>query len=245
MTLLEVCTSTPAGIDEAIAGGAGRIELCSALAEGGLTPSIGLISLAARKPVKVNVLIRPREGDFVYTDEEIAVMEADIREAVKAGADGIVTGALTPEGDIAAEACRRLIDAAGDADTTFHRAFDVCRDPFEALETVISLGFKRILTSGQAPTAPAGAETIRELHRAAAGRIKIMAGSGVSPANAALLLELSGADEIHASARALKPSAMRLADKGVKMGNADASDGSRLDTDSQTVRAIRAAIENA
>ena len=171
---LEICTGDPVGIETAIAGGADRIELCSGLAEGGLTPSIGAIRYAASRPVTVNVLIRPRSGDFVYSRDEIGLMVADIEEAVRCGADGIVVGALTPDGDVDMDACRRFIDAAQGRNATFHRAFDVCRDPFKALEDVISLGFDRILTSGQSSDALRGGDMIRRLHDKAAGRIRII-----------------------------------------------------------------------
>ena len=178
MKTLEICTGDPEGILTAFAAGADRIELCSGLAEGGLTPSIAAVRFASGlKQGTVNVLIRPRAGDFVYTPAEVRIMTDDIRAAMEAGASGIAVGALTPDGRVDEEACRDFIAAAGpNADSTFHRAFDVTRDPYEALETIIGLGFRRILTSGQAASALEGAELIARLRRQAAGRIEIMAG---------------------------------------------------------------------
>lgn len=240
--LLEICTGDPAGVAAAIEGGADRIELCSALAEGGLTPSVAMIRFAVLR-IPTNVLIRPRPGDFVYTPEELGVMKRDIEEAVRAGASGIVTGVLTPEGEVDKEACRRLLRPAQGLCNTFHRAFDVAADPFQALEDIIGLGFSRLLTSGQRGSAMEGAALIAELHRRAAGRIQIIAGAGVSPVNAAQLLKASEADELHASARSRRESAMSYAG-GAAMGAADAADGSRIATDATIVAAIRRSIDS-
>lgn len=241
---LEICTGDPVGIEAAIAGGADRIELCSGLAEGGLTPSIGAIRYAASLPVTVNVLIRPRPGDFVYSPREIELMVADIKEAVRCGADGIVVGALTPDGDVDMDACRRFIEASQGRNATFHRAFDVCRNPFQALEDVISLGFDRILTSGQASDALRGCDMIRRLHDKAAGRIRIMAGAGVKPENAAEILTLSRCDDLHASARSLIPSEMAQNPGEASMGSADKSDGSRMATDRNIVAQLKSILSD-
>lgn len=240
--LLEICTGDPEGVLDAIAGGADRIELCSALSEGGLTPSIGMIRYSSPL-IPTNVLIRPRPGDFIYTPDELEVMTADIIEAVSAGANGIVTGALTPAGDVDVEACRKLIAGAKGLDNTFHRAFDLTADPFRALEDIIGLGFKMILTSGQQSSAMEGAALIAELHRRARGRIKILAGAGVTPDNAAELLRLSDADELHASARSLRKSPALYSGRP-SMGSADSSDGSRPATDREKVSAIRRAMNS-
>ncbi len=241
--LLEICTGDPEGVKAAIKGGADRVELCSGLAEGGLSPSIAMIRYSSER-IPTNVLIRPRSGDFIYTPDEIDVMKSDIDEAVKAGANGIVVGVLTPEGNVDVAACRKLLEGAAHLENTFHRAFDLVKDPFGALEEIISLGFSRILTSGQQNSALEGAELIAELKRRANGRIKILAGAGVSPENVTLLARLSQADEFHASAR--KPLNSSMAYSGsASMGSADASDGSRLATDSATVEAIRKALDQA
>lgn len=239
---LEICTGDPAGILAAIEGGADRVELCSGLAEGGLTPSVGAIRFATER-ISTNVLLRPRAGDFVYDASEIEVMERDAEIAVEAGASGIVIGALTPEGRIDKRACRQLLRKAEGLQNTFHRAFDVLADPFEALEEIIDMGFSRILTSGQRNSALEGARLIAQLHERAAGRIRIMAGAGVSPANALQILRTSQANDLHASARSLLPSAMKYTG-GASMGSADSSDGTRLATDPEIVAQLRAAIKN-
>ena len=153
--------------------------------------------------MKLHVLIRPREGDFVYDEAEAETMLGDIRLAHQLGADGVVIGALTRDGDIDMPLCSRLIDAAQDMQVTFHRAFDHARDPFQALEDIIALGCTRLLTSGQAPTAETGIPLLRQLVLQANGRIIIMPGAGVSPTNARCILDATGATEIHGSLRSL------------------------------------------
>lgn len=202
--ILEVCA---ADIESALAasrGGAQRIELCSALSADGITPSAALIAAARAIPdLKLHILIRPREGDFVYTPSEEAVMMADIGLAADLGADGVVIGALTPQGEIDIPMCMRLASkaAARGLQVTFHRAFDRCIDPFNALEQIIAMGCSRLLTSGHAPTAQQGIPMLRKLHDQAAGRIIIMPGAGVNPSNANLILQETGCTEIHSSAR--------------------------------------------
>ncbi len=239
--LLEICTGDPEGVAAAIEGGADRIELCSGLSEGGLTPSVAMIRYSAKR-IPTNVLIRLRAGDFVYSPAELEVMKQDIEDAVKAGASGIVVGVLTPDGDVDKEACRNLLKSAQGLENTFHRAFDLVRNPFQALEDIVELGFSRILTSGQQNSALEGAGLIEELKRRARGRIKILAGAGVSPENVAELARCSQADEFHASARQPKLSAM-IYSGSASMGSADSADGSRLATDCATVSAIRQALD--
>lgn len=202
MKILEVCAGSIESIRAAHQGGAYRVELCSALSEDGLTPSAAMIQYAHSLPgLKVHVLIRPRGGNFVYTQPEVRCMEQDIRLCRQWGVDGVVIGALTPEGAIDVPACQRLVQAAQGMSITFHRAFDVCLNPVESLELIIELGCHRLLTSGQAVTAQQGISMLRQLVQQAAGRLCIMPGCGVNPANAAEILQLSGATEIHASAR--------------------------------------------
>lgn len=257
MKTLEVCTGSLTSVLHAAEGGAGRIELCSGLDEGGLTPSIGLIQAAMQvEGPKRNVLIRPRGGDFLYTEAEQDIIVDDIFAARRAGVDGVVVGALTADGDIDEAACRRFIDAAkgeyvdfaeGDLDeayflppvsVTFHRAFDLCREPQQALETIVALGFDRVLTSGQAATAEGGIPLLRELVAQAAGRIVIMPGCGVTPDNAGRILVETGATEIHASARAAWPSQMKFRHPGVSMGKPGADEYATKETDVYTVRRI-------
>lgn len=200
---IEVCCGSKADVEEARCGGASRIELCSALELGGLTPSIGLINEAVKTlgQMQLGVIIRPRGGDFVYSKSELETMEADIRMAVSLGADVIVTGALTAAGDIDREACLKLLSVAPEKSYTFHRAFDVCRNPGEALEEIISLGFDRLLTSGCCPTAEEGIPQIADLIRQADGRIKIMPGSGITPRNIQKIEQMTKATEFHSTAR--------------------------------------------
>ena len=230
MALLEVCCGNLESVDAAVAGGARRIELCADLELDGLTPPMAwLRAVKERYPeLTVHVLIRPRDGDFVYTPEETELMALQIEAALTFGADGIVIGCLTADGDVdvpmmenlisvistfnlAAELDRSdLCHAANDShffpgparhvSITFHRAFDRCRHPFKALEQIIGLGCDRILTSGQAPTVEEGAERLRRLRQRAKGRIIILPGGGVTPENAASILSLTGCSEIHASA---------------------------------------------
>ena len=203
MILLEVCAGSIESIRAAYEGGAQRIELCSALSEDGLTPSVGMIRFAKRlEGLKVHVLIRPRGGDFVYSEDEILCMIEDIEMCRSLGVDGIVIGALTRDNDIDLVTCQRLIRAAeGIPNITFHRAFDVCRNPFDALEQIISLGCNRILTSGQAESAEKGIPMLKRLVEQASGRIIILAGAGVNPQNAKKIVSETGITELHASAR--------------------------------------------
>ncbi len=241
--LLEVCAGDLESVEAAAPGGAGRVELCSALADGGVTPSIGFLRRALMVPgLKVHVLIRPRGGDFLYTPAEVDAMTDDIVAAREAGAHGVVIGALTADGDIDMEACRRMAEAAAGMNITFHRAFDLCRDPFEALEQIISLGCNRILTSGQAPSALEGTELLRSLNERAAGRLTILAGGGVSPENAAEILRRSGTHEIHASARHTISSPMRYRKPGIAMGAPGTDEYARKVTSPQIVAEIVKAI---
>lgn len=203
--LLEVCVGSTESLFAAYEGGAERVELCADLASDGLTPPAELVRMAAcMDGLRVHVLIRSRAGNFVYTEEDVCLMEEHIRMAHENGADGIVIGALTPDGDIDLAACRRWIWAAEGMSVTFHRAFDHCIHPLEALEQIIELGCNRLLTSGQQPSAVEGTALLKKLVEQADGRIIIMPGAGVNPDNAAEILRLTGAHEIHASARSLR-----------------------------------------
>ncbi|WP_049580407.1 copper homeostasis protein CutC [Streptomyces sp. SBT349] len=198
----EVCVDSVDGALTAQDAGAHRVELCSALFEGGVTPSVGLMEtvLGAAPDIEVNVLIRPRGGDFLYDRHETSAMVRDIETAVGLGAHGIVLGALTAEGDVDLALCRRLLAATGGRSVTFHRAFDMARDPFEALERLVGLGVDRVLTSGQDVSALEGAPLIARLVEAAGDRLVVMPGGGVTERNVARVLRLTGAREIHFSA---------------------------------------------
>lgn len=202
MSVLEVCCGNGDSVRAAVQGGASRIELCSRLDVDGLTPAWEELLFARRfyPLLRIHVLIRPREGDFVCSPRDLLKMIAQMDRACALGADGLVLGCLTPEGDVDVDALDDLMPHAGGLPVTFHRAFDQCRNPFQALEDVISMGCSRILTSGQAPTALEGADLIRALQERAAGRIILLPGGGVTPENAAAVLQRTGCREIHASA---------------------------------------------
>ena len=239
MKILEICAGSVESAIAARDGGAQRIELCAALEVGGVTPSAGMIAEARKvEGLILNVIIRPRGGDFLYNEYEVACMEQDIRTCKQLGVDGVVIGALTADGDIDTAVCKRLIAAADGMSVTFHRAFDMCRNPRKALEELIDLGCNRVLTSGQAATAQAGIPLLKELVEQAAGRIIIMPGCGVSSANAAAILQATGATEIHASARKSVGSGMLFRHSGVSMGNPDCDEYARKETCVDEVRAI-------
>lgn len=216
--VLEICCPDIGSVAAAAAGGADRIELCSSLETGGLTPSAALIDCAVRlMPEKVNILIRPRAGDFLYSPAEMDTILADIDYAVRHGAAGIVCGALTADGHLDTAALRRMLEAAGGASFTLHRAFDMCCNPHEALEEAVSLGIDRILTSGLSSDVMAGSEMLAELHAAAAGRIIIMAGGGVNSDNATTLMQTTGIRELHASCKVNRESEMTFRRESVSM----------------------------
>lgn len=199
--LLEVCVDSAEGLEAAVAGGAQRIELCSALDVGGLTPSKGLMELAARAPVPVYAMIRPRAGDFVFDAASRDVMLADIKAARESGLAGVVLGANLGDGRLDVDLLVALAEHSQGMGRTLHRAFDLVPDTDEALGQAIGLGFERILTSGLAVKAPDGMAMLHRLVDQAAGRISMMAGSGITPANAAHVVAATGVTELHASCR--------------------------------------------
>lgn len=216
---IENCAGSAESARRAQLGGAYRIELCAGLPEGGTTPSYGEI-VAARRAVdiKLNVIIRPRAGDFLYSPLEVEAMLEDIKMARQLGVDGIVVGCLTPDGEVDKTLLRRFVEAVGDLPVTFHRAIDVCRDPSVALEDIIETGCARVLTSGGKATALEGAEVIAQLVKQAGDRIIIMPGAGVTPENIAQLARITGAKEFHFTGRVPEPSPMRYRHEGVSMG---------------------------
>ena len=206
---IEIASSDYSTTRAAVAGGASRIELCANLAEGGTTPGYGHIRRCREEfQVPICPIIRPRGGDFLYDDAEFDIMQRDVVLCRDLACDGVVLGLLCSDGTVDADRVARLVEAAYPLPVVFHRAFDRCRDPFEALERLIELGVERILTSGQMPTAPEGVELIRRLQVAAAGRITILPGSGITPDNVRWLAEETGCTEFHASLRAKQKSAM-------------------------------------
>lgn len=240
---LEICCADIESVINARKGGADRIELCSALELGGLTPSTGLIRRAVEimGAGNVHVLIRPRPGDFIYSEEEALVMEEDISRAVSAGAAGVVTGALTPEGGIDIPLSRMLREAFPETKFTFHRAFDFVTDPYEALESVIIMGYDYLLTSGLSGSALEGAPLISSLAARGAGRIRIMAGAGVSPDNIEEIIRKTGVRDIHASAKRRVECIRRSSD--VSMGGVVEADDGRFVTSEEIVSILRNKIQ--
>ncbi len=203
---LEVCVTTIADVRNALAGGADRLELCSALATGGVTPSQGLIGQTVGivdRSIPVNVLIRPREGDFVYSPDEVAAMASDITACARMGVSGVVIGALAPDGSLDCSNLSLLASLACDLGltVTLSRAIDCTPDPVAAVPQAIDCGCHRILTSGGKATAIEGAEVLTRMRHAAAGRLMIMAGSGINDSNLTRLLSAADIDEVHGSFR--------------------------------------------
>jgi len=235
--LLEVCVDSPQGLAAAIAGGAGRIELCSALELGGLTPVAGLMKAAAAAPVPVYAMIRPHAGPFVFDAVDEEAMMADI-DAVRAfGLAGVVIGANRLDGTLDVPLISRLKARAEGLGSTLHRAFDLVPDADAALEQAIELGCERVLTSGCVPKAIDGLETLGRLSRKAAGRVSIMPGSGVRPGNVGDILRVTGASEVHASCSSRVDS---IDPRAVAFGF-EAATTNRTDAD--VVRQMRAAID--
>ncbi len=205
----EICADSIRSVKNAASSGAHRVELCDNLYEGGTTPSIGMIESALTIPdIQVFVIIRPRGGDFLYSEEEFDVMQRDVIRAREAGVHGIVSGLLLPNGDIDLKRTSLLMQHAKGLPFTFHRAFDVCRAPLEALAQLKQLGVRRLLTSGAKPKAIQGKTLIADLVQQAGHSLSIMPGSGIGPDNIAQLIETTGAREYHFSARKAFPSKM-------------------------------------
>lgn len=219
--------------------GADRIELCANPHEGGTTPSYGTIAQARDvTSIQLFPIIRPRGGDFLYTDGEFDAMAADVDQCRQLGCDGVVIGMLHPDGSVDADRCAELIRHAGGLQVTFHRAFDRARDPLEALETVIGLGCSRILTSGQRPNVDQGKDMLRTLVLAAGDRITIMPGSGVRSANVLELARCTGARAFHSSARASYPSTMEYTNPAM------AEDLSAISIDAGEVAELRRLLDS-
>jgi len=218
--------------------GARRIELCGGAAEGGTTPSYGLIQLA-REALQIDlyVMIRPRGGDFLYNETEIAVMRQDIEAAKTLDVDGVVLGLLNADGTVDEEQTAELVQLAHPLPVTFHRAFDVSRDPFEALEAIIRTGAKRILTSGQQPGVEAGIPLLTQLVKQANGRIEIMAGAGVSDKNATRIAA-TGVAAIHLTAKELVDSQMQYRNPAISMASVALDEFQQLSTSGAVVEAV-------
>lgn len=237
--ILEIAANSVTSALAAQQGGAGRVELCTALELGGLTPSHGQIAMVReRLRIPLYVLIRPRAGDFLYNDLECETMQRDIETCASLGCDGVVLGVLDADGRVDAARCRSLIAAAGKLGVTFHRAFDLSRDPAQALENIVALGCERILTSGTQTSAPDGAVLIRDLVVQAAGRLAVMPGAGITAQNIAALAAATGAQEFHASAKRQLPSGMHH--RRPLLGDME---GGELRSDVEQIRALATALE--
>lgn len=217
--IVEVCVDSVESAEAAQQGGADRVELCAALIEGGVTPSAGAME-AARERLRIDIqmMVRPRGGDFLYSDAEFEVMTRDVDLAKRVGASGVVFGLLDRDGGVDAERTRRLIARARPLSVTFHRAFDMARDPREALEMLVALGVDRVLTSGQEASAWDGVDLLRDLVRIAAGRIVIMPGGGIHERNIDRIVAQTGAREIHVTGTRVVESTMTFRNPRCVMG---------------------------
>lgn len=252
-SVLEVCVDSTASALAAKRGGADRLELCADLIVGGTTPSLTLVQqVKAETGLPVRALLRPRFGDFCYDSYELAQMEQLAAELVEAGADGIVTGVLTPEGALDAGAMQPIYAAARKAAEkagrpvacTLHRAFDVCADPFAALETARSMGLCTILTSVQAASAPQGAALLRQLTERAGKDVEILAGAGVSAQNIPVLAAQTGVRAFHLSGKQVLQSRMTFRREGVPMGLPGFSEFEVWQTSEANIRAARQALDS-
>ena len=242
--VVEVAVDSLAGARAAAHAGADRLEVCSSLAEGGLTPSLGLFE-AVRAAVQLPIfaMVRPRGGDFLYDDDDFDIMLRDLRLLRGAGADGIVSGALVAAGGLDEARLAELVARTHPLPFTCHRAFDLCADPAAAIETLVQVGAARVLTSGQAPSAPAGAPAIARHVAAAGSRLVVMAGAGVRDDNIRPLVAATGVREVHLSAGVWRASGMRFQRRGVRMGpSAPPEEHSWRATDGTLVAAVVEAL---
>jgi copper homeostasis protein len=244
MMQLEICVDSVESAVAAEAGGAQRVELCSALAEGGLTPSLGLMrAVRSRISIGVHVMIRPRSGDFLYSDEEQAIMLDDIASAAQAGANGVVLGLLTADGEVDVESTRTMVDAAQSMEVTFHRAIDMARDLEASLEQVIETGATRVLTSGGAQSALLGSERIAGLVQAAGSRIGLMVCGNVRPKNLPQVALATGARQFHAAMRTAVASPVTYRNAKLHLGGAGSDEYTRHVVMARDVRNLRQAMD--
>ena len=233
--MLEVCVDTIEGVTAAMNGGAGRIELCSSLSEGGLTPSAGLMQAAATLPIPCYAMIRPRSGLFEFSQAEVEIMMGDIATAKQAGLAGVVLGVQDATGGLNVSVLAQLLEAAGEMGANLHRVIDVVPEPLVALDQAIELGFERILTSGAEPLAPDGVGLIAEMVTRAGGRISIMPGCGLTADNVANVMDATGVHEAHAACNARVPGDPAFSDFDPP--------GGRFETSEAEVRAMVEQIE--
>jgi len=241
---IEVCIDNLESLHYAQQGGATRIELCSSLALGGLTPSVGFMKQAAKHArIPVYAMIRPRQGDFLFSDDEIELMLEDIHAAKQAGLQGVVVGVLTPQSQINRDTLTTLVKEAKGLGVTFHRAIDQCLAPFEALDTIMSAGCERVLTSGLEANALEGAETIGRMVQHCGNHLSIMAGAGVNADNAVEIIAKSGIKEIHLSGKSTRASHMINVARQAHMGSADIDDFRIPVTSAEKIAAVVRAIQ--
>lgn len=233
----EVCCGDIESVVAADEGGAVRIELCSALGEGGITPFVGLIQEALAIISRVNVLIRPRGGDFVYSLAEKRTILRDIELAARLGANAVVCGSLNPDGSVDRDFLKDMLSAAGDMDFTFHRAFDLCDDAHKAFDCLAEEGCSSLLTSGMAATAVDGIPLLRQLVEWSAGDLEIIAAGGITPLNVRKVVTSTGVTAVHGSCSSMKESRMIFRRVGVSMGS-DSEEYKLRCTDSELVDAV-------
>ncbi|MBM6854192.1 copper homeostasis protein CutC [Mediterraneibacter glycyrrhizinilyticus] len=244
--ILEACVDSVRSAIEAEKGGASRVELCSDLVIGGVSPSIPLFrQIRKYTDLRIRVLLRPRYGDYCYDSYEFEELKEEVSLFREEGADGVVVGILNPDGTLNTEQLSELKQEAGSMEITLHRAFDVCADPFQALEQAVEMGFDTILTSGQAPTAWEGRDLLRELQKKSRGRIEILAASGIGPEPIRNLIPFTGISSYHMSGKAELESAMTFRKKGIGLGLSESSDYKILRTDSHEIRTSVALLKQA
>ena len=239
VVVVEACVDAIDAALEAVQGGAGRIELCGELLQGGVTPSAGLIAAVwDRIDIPLFVLVRPRPGDFLYTDDELDVMRRDIEQVQALGVDGVALGALTTDGDVDVERLRSLVELARPMSVTFHRAFDMVRDQGAAADALMELGIDRVLTSGVAPTAAEGSDAIASLVQRVGDRLVVMAGGSITATNVGELVEATGVREVHVRGAARVESAMRHRREVVSLSRAGGGEYERSVTRADEMRRV-------
>ncbi len=240
---LEICCYSVESAILAEQAGADRIELCENFSEGGTTPSYATIKIAVKKlQIPVSVIIRPRGGDFLYSDIEYELVKEDVKISKELGVNSIVVGFLISDGSIDIQKTKEIVDLARPMEVTFHRAFDRCKDPFEALEQLIEIGVKRILTSGQRNKATEGIRLLQQLVEKAQDRIIIIPGSGVNDKNISNLISETKVVEYHSSAKTLMPSRMGFQQKNIHMGSKEGNENLIISVDTDMIKEMKKSL---